>query len=135
MIEGLAKYVGSKVLLAVLGVASILVIVWYWRLEPAERAGIWQVARGTLVWLAFVAALPWALFFVPARVVRAESNLVSGLVLLGYVVVDVLAALYLTGGSLGTRWQAAAMVVGFLCAAVYNFMVCEFLAERSENAI
>lgn len=134
MIESIAKYVGGKVLMAVLGVASIIVIIWYWRLQPGERAELWSLARGALAWMAFVAVLPWALFFVPARVVRAESNAASAGALAAYLLVDVLFALYLTGGSFGTRVQTAAMVVGFLFAAVYNFVVCEFLAQRSEDS-
>jgi hypothetical protein len=27
------------------------------------------------------------------------------------------------------------MILGFLCAAVYNYIVCDFLAERSEDAM
>jgi hypothetical protein len=83
MIEGVARYVGGKVLMAVLGVASVLVVVWYWRLPEESRAAIWTTVRGALVWAGFVAALPWALFFVPGLVVRAENNWVSAAALLG----------------------------------------------------
>src|SRR5262245_2279841 len=128
MIEGLGKSIGGKLLSAVLGVASIVVVIWYWRLPEADRAAMWGMARGALIWLAFVALLPWALFFVPGRVVRAESNLASGLTLLGYLAIDGLFAWYLIRGPMESNWQIGAMVIGFLLAAVYNFAVCEFLA-------
>jgi len=134
MIEAAARYVGGKTLGALLTVASILVIIWYWRQAPEDRDALWAMVRGTLIWLGFVAVFPWALFFVPARVARAESNLVSAALLAGYLAVEVVFALYLTGGRTGNTWQKAALILGFLCAAVYNFVVCEFLAGRSEDA-
>jgi hypothetical protein len=135
MIGAIAKYVGGRTLTAVLGVSAVLIIIWYWRLPLEARAELWSTVRGALIWIGFVAALPWALFFVPPRVVRAESNLISGLTLVAYLAADVLFALYLTQGSVGSHWQTGLMLIGFLCAAVYNFVVCEFLAERSEEPV
>lgn len=135
MIEGVAKFVGGKVLTAILAVTVALVVIWYWRLPPESRAALWSSVRAGLIWIGFVLVLPWALFFVPGRVVRADSNVVSGLVLFGYLLVEIAFALFLTGGTFGTGWQRALMCVGFLAAAVYNFVSCEFLARRSEDAL
>jgi hypothetical protein len=135
MIAGLAKYIGNKLLAALLVVCSGLIIIWYWRLGPEGREAIWIMVRGALIWLGFVAVLPWALFFIPARVVRAESNLLSALVLLAYLVMDILFALYLSDWQMGNVWQSGVLLLGFLCAAVYNFLVCEFLADRFEDSM
>ena len=134
MIDGLGKYIGNKVLGTLLLVCSVMIIIWYWRLDPESRQAIWTIARSTLVWLGFVAVVPWALFFVPPRIVRAESNLISALTLLAYWAADIGFAFYLTGGQTGNTWQKGVMLVGFLCAAVYNFVVCEFLADRFEDS-
>jgi len=134
MIQSIARYVGAKVLTALLVVASAVVVIWYWRLAPEARAQMWEVVRGGMIWVGFVFVLPWALFFVPPRVVRAESNVVSALMLLGYLALDIGFALYLTAGSMGNAWQTGLMLLGFLCAATYNFVVCEYLADRSDNA-
>ena len=134
MMNGLAKYVGGKVLTAVLTVAAILIVVWYWRLAPQDRAALWGIIRGAMLWLGLVAALPWALFFVPARVVRTESNTASAMMLVAYLVVDFALALYLIGGFPANGWHRGIVLLGLLCAAVYNFIVCEFLAQRAEDA-
>ena len=134
MFAAIGKYLGGKALTAILAVASVLVVIWYWRLPPEARAHLWATAQGVLTWMGFVAVLPWALFFIPARVVRAESNAASGLTLATYLVVDLGFALYLTGGRVGDHWSAGLMLVGLLCAAVYNFVVCEFLAQRAEDS-
>ncbi len=134
MIQGVAKYLGGKVLTAILVVACALVVIWYWRLDPSAREALWSSVKGVLIWLGFVAVFPWALFFVPTLVVKAESNAVSAFTLLGYLAVDVAVAFLLSGGSWGSTWQAVLMCVGFLAAGVYNFMVCDFLAERAEES-
>lgn len=133
MIQAIAKYVGGKVLTAVLTVTVALVVIWYWRLDPAARAAIWTNARLILTWIGFATVLPWALFFVPPLVLKAESNLVSALTLSAYLLVDVLWALWLSGWAVGGTLAWAVMILGFLCAAVYNFVVCEFLADRAED--
>jgi hypothetical protein len=134
MIQAIAKFVGGKVLTAVLTVSVALVVIWYWRLDPAARAAIWTNARLILTWIALAAVMPWALFFVPPLVIRTESNLVSALTLIGYLLIDILLALWLAGWSVASTLAWSAMILGFLCAAVYNFVVCEFLADRAENA-
>ncbi len=134
MIEGVAKYVGGKALSAAILVCAALAVIWYWNLPPEQKELIWRTVKGALVWVGFVAVLPWALFFVPAMVVKAESNLVSALALAGYLAVDVAFALYLTGGGMGGTLSKGVMILGFLAGAVYNFMVCEFLAQRSEDS-
>ena len=135
MFGGLGKYVGGKVLGAILTVAGILVIIWYLRLAPGSKDAMWSMIRGGLLWLGLAAALPWALFFVPAKVVRLESNAASALMLVGYLLADLAFAVYLIGSVPGGGWSRAIVVLGLLCAAVYNLIVCEFLAERAEDAI
>jgi hypothetical protein len=134
MIEHIARYVGAKVLTTLLVVVSIIVVIWYWRLTPEARADLWGLVRGGLIWLGFVLVLPWALFFVPARVARADNNAISAVMLLAYVALDIGFAFYLTSGHMGNAWQAGAMLLGFACAAAYNFVVCEYLADRLEDA-
>jgi hypothetical protein len=135
MIEWLGKYVGGKVITAGLVVVSALVVIWYWRLPPEARAQMWGLVRGALIWLAFVAVLPWALFFLPAWVVRREQNWASAALLLAYLAVDAALALFLTGWRIGSTWQTAALLVGFALAGIYNFAVCEYLAQRSEESL
>jgi hypothetical protein len=132
--EGFLKSVAGKVVTAVLAVCGIIIIIWYLRLTEDQKATIWSTARGVLIWAGCVAALPWALFFVPAWILRFESNLASAAMLVGYLAVDIILALAMIHGHGVTGWQKAALLFGFLCAAVYNFVVCEFLANRGEDS-
>lgn len=135
MFPTIAKFIGGKILTAILVVTSVLIVIWYYRLPLEDRAAMWAAARDVLVWIGFVLVLPWATFFVPARVVRADSNVISGLMLLGYWIADIAFALYLTGGTVGGTFQAAILILGFLCAGLYNFLACEFVADRAEDAV
>jgi hypothetical protein len=62
-----------------------------------------------------------------------ESNVASALLLLGYAVADIVAALMLAGVR-GHNWLAwIVLLIGFLSAGVYNFLVCEYQASRLEE--
>jgi hypothetical protein len=134
MLQGIAKYVGGKVLTAVIAVTAAVILIWYWQLPPEAKQAIWDALRRALIWTGVVAVLPWATFFVPPLLVRAESNVVSALALLGYLLVDVVAALWLAGWSISGAMTWLVVLFGFGCAATYNFVVCEYLAGRAEEA-
>jgi len=134
MFEWLAKYIGAKVLVAVCALGCILAGIWFYQ-HPEDLRALWSVIRLTLAWLAFVAVLPWALFFVPPMVVKAEANALSAAMLVGYVAVDALAAFWLAGWHVGSTLGWVVLLAGFLAAAVYNFLVCESIAERAEDRL
>lgn len=133
MWKSVGKYVGGKVLTAVLVVSAGLAGFWFYQ-HPDDLAHLWTTLKLSLAWLGFVAVLPWPLFFVVILVVRAESNLASGLMLLGYLACDVLIAFWLAGWSVTGPLDWVLLILGFLAAAIYNFLVCEFIASRIEAA-
>ena len=133
MLTAIGQYVGAKVVTAVLVVASAGAVIWFWR-HPEDLRTIWLTIKYALVWLGFVLVLPWATFFVTPWVVAKESNAAAGLMLFGYALADVVVAAWLMGGIRGhgtLTWGV--LLLGFLAAAVYNFKVCEYQAERAEG--
>jgi len=132
MWKSVAQYVGGKLLTAVLVVSAALAGLWFYK-HPENLASLWGTLKLTLAWIGFVAVLPWALFFVPPRILRAESNLASALMLIGYVMLDVLIAFWLAGWSVAGALTWVVLILGFLSAGVYNFVVCEFLASHAED--
>ena len=129
----MGKYVGGKVLTALLVVTSAMIVIWYWQLPPEQKEAIWSGLKCSLIWIGFAAVLPWALFFVPPMLVRAESNLISALGLIGYLVLDVLAALWLADWQVGGALAWLVVILGFGCAAIYNLLVSEYLAQQAEE--
>ncbi len=135
MWEGIAKYVGGKVLTAVLAVASVFGVIWFWK-HPEQLQALWQVIKYVAAWLGFVAVLPWALFFVARWVMKKESNVIAGLMLAGYLLLDVIVALFLSGGISGhSTLTWIVLLLGFASAAVYNFLVCDYQADRIDESL
>lgn len=130
MLTAIGQYVGGKVVTAILVVASAGAVIWFWK-HPEHLQTIWLTIKYVLVWLGFVLVLPWAMFFVMPWIVSKDSNAAAGAMLLGYVLADAVVALYLAGGVRGhdaLTWMV--LLLGFLSAGVYNFLVCDFQADR-----
>lgn len=133
MWASLGKFVGGKVLGAILIVASGASLIWFWK-HPEQLQAIWATLKGVIAWLGIVIVLPWATFFVPAKVVKLESNAAAAVMLAGYLLVDVLFALWLGGWSIDGTLTWVVLILGFLAAGVYNFLVCDTVAERLDEA-
>lgn len=133
MLTTFGQYLGGKVVTIVLGTGAVGALIWFWR-NPDDLQTIWHTIKYALVWLGFVALLPWATFFVTTWVVSKDSNLASGLMLAGYLVLDVVVAFSLIGRFTGLgSLSLFVLLLGFLAAAVYNFKVCEYQASRLER--
>lgn len=126
-----ANFVGAKVLTALLVVSSGAAIIWFWNHPEAVQA-IWETLRGALVWMGFVLIFPWATFFVPVWVMRRESNVAAATMLGGYLLANVLVAFWLGGWHFDGTLTWVVLLLGFSSATVYNFLVCDYLAERIE---
>jgi len=134
MLTAIGQYVGAKVVTAVLVVAGAGAVIWFWR-NPEDLQTIWQVVKYAVVWLGIVLVLPWATFFVTRWVASLESNAGAGLMLLGYTAADAAVAFLLIGrvsGLGGLSWMV--LLLGFLSAGVYNYVVCDYQASRLDEA-
>ncbi len=132
MFAAIGKFVGAKVLTAVLIVSCGASVIWFWN-HPEHLQSIWAVLKGVLVWIGLVLVLPWTAFFVTGWAVKRDSNIAAGLLLGGLVAVDVLLALYLAGWGVSGALTWMVLLLGFLSAAVYNFLVCDFQASLFED--
>lgn len=133
MFATLAHYITGKVVTAILIVAGGGALIWFWQ-HPEHLQTLWKTLKYVVTWIGFVLVLPWASFFVIPWVVRKESNAAAAAMLAGFVLLDVLVAFYLIGAVSGLgslTWMV--LILGFLCAAVYNLMVCNYQAGRLEN--
>ena len=133
VLETIGKYVGGKVVTAILVVSSVGAGIWFWN-HPEDLRTIWLTIKYVLVWMGIVVLLPWATFFVATWVVAKESNAAAAVMLLGYALVDIVVAFLLIGGVSGHNFLTwMVLVLGFLSAGVYNFKVCEYQAGRLDE--
>lgn len=133
MLESLGKLLANRVISALVLVGSAGAVIYFWR-NPDDLAAIWDTIKYVLVWIGFVLVLPWATFFVPRWVMKKDSNVAAGLMLAGYSAADIFFAVVLLGGIGGhSALVWAVLILGFLAAGVYNFVACEYQAERWED--
>lgn len=134
MWASLGKFIGGKVLTAILIVGSGASLIWFWK-HPEVLRALWENLKGVLAWLGFATVFPWAMFFIPAKVIKLESNGAAAAMLIGYLAVDVLVAFWLADWSVVGTLTWVVVLLGFLTAGVYNFLVCDFLACRMEESL
>ena len=129
----LGQYIGARVVTAVLVVASVAVGIWFWN-HPEQLENLWLVVRRGLLWLGLVLVLPWASYFATGWVVRRDTNASAAALLGGLTLVDAGFAFYLSSWQVTGVLTWMVLILGILCAAVYNFLVCDFQAERFSDA-
>ena len=132
MIETIGKYVGAKVVTAICFVASAAAVIWFWR-HPESAQALWQTVKYSLAWIVFAAVLPWVSFAVLPRVLKAESNALSAALLVALLAADVTVALWLCGWHVAGALAWTVLLLGFMAAGAYNFVVCESLARQLES--
>ncbi|MEE8170148.1 MAG: hypothetical protein V3T70_06340 [Phycisphaerae bacterium] len=133
IIEGIGKYVGGKVVTAICFVASAGAVIYFYR-NPDDLKDIWTVVKYGIAWIAFAVVMPWGAFALLPRILKADSNATSALLLCGLTGADILMALWLCGWSVGGALAWSVLLLGFIAAGAYNFVVCESLARHIEGS-
>lgn len=124
MWAAVGKFVGSKLVTAVLVVGVAGGLIWFWK-HPEDLRAIWETIKVALAWIGLAAVLPWALFFMVPVARKFDSNAASAVVLLFYFALDALAALWLADWNVEGALSWTVVLLGLLAAAVYNFLVAE----------
>jgi hypothetical protein len=131
VISAIGKYVGGKVVTTLCVFAAAAAGYWFYR-HPEDLRTLWAVIRLTLAWIGFAAALPWTSWLFLRRVLAMESNAAALGMLAGYSALDVLAAMWLAGWSVSGALSWTVLMLGFIAAGTYNYVVCESLARQLE---
>ncbi len=132
MIEAIGKYVGGKVVTILCLLGAGLAGYWFYT-HPDEIRTLWSVVRLALAWIAFAAVLPWSSFAMMKWVLRFESNAAGAILLAAYSVLDIVAALWLAGWQVRGALAWTVVLVGWLAATAYNYVICESLARHVDR--
>ncbi len=127
----LGKYVGGKVLTAILVVATGCGVIWFWK-HPEHIQTLWDTTKASLVWIGFVLVLPWATFFAIPLARKFDNNAAPAIMLILYAALDLLVALYLAGWHISGALTWAVVLLGLLSASVYNYLVAQTIDDRME---
>jgi hypothetical protein len=114
--------------LAVLGV--IVAAISWWQMDEATRQMlVWGTGR-IFAWLGVMLVLPWPSFAIIGWVARMDSNAAGGALVGVYSVAEVVLLAWLFHWRMpnGTAWTF--LLLGGLVSAVYNLLVCDWIAEK-----
>ena len=127
---GILGRLGEKILGWVALGLLVLAAYGVYRMGPEGRGAVLSAAGRTVGWIAFVALLPWISRFFVKRLLSVGENWVGLLLIGGLLVVDVLVGLWLLGGLPTGVWSWIVSLAAIGVAGAYNFLVCEYVAER-----
>jgi len=108
-------------------VGGSLILNSYWRSRIADSSKGWRI----FFWILFTLLLPIAAIPLIRRLVSAESNAANLLLLLGLTVIDMFAALLLTGFWIPTVWTALILVAALGGSIFYNYCIASFVERMS----
>lgn len=128
-----ARALAGRVITGVVLLGTVGAGYWFWK-HPEHLALLWKTAKYALAWVAFVAALPWATFFLTSLALNRGSNRASAALLIAYTAADAAVAIWLAGGVQSHNTLTwVVLCFGILVSAIYNYASCEFIARRMED--
>lgn len=134
------KFVGAKVAGAIITVAVLAGGFWAYRnWDQVEAFG--HIVKLVLVWLLVVAVLPWTSFFFMRSLLDYQSsltnakfaNFASVAIIAAFWVVDIFIALWLGDFSISGGFTWFVVLLGFVAAGAYNYVICESLARYVDS--
>ena len=126
----LLKTVTGKVVGGAVALGVIAAGITWWQMDPDTRQRILTGTGRIMMWLGIVLVVPWATFFLSARVAKLESNLAGGALVLAYSIAEVVLLAWLFDWKIEGASQWTFFLLGFLLACVYNLFTCDWIAEK-----
>ena len=126
----LLKTVTGKVVAGAVALAVVAAGISWWQMDEATRQMLLSGTGKIVSWLLIVLLVPWATFFLTTWVAKRESNAAGAALVAGYTVLEALLLAKLFEWNVRTPTAWTFLIVGALFAAVYNLLVCDWLAEK-----
>jgi len=126
----LLKTVTGKVVAGVMALAVIAGGISWYQMDPATRHMLLSGTGRIVAWFGIVLLVPWATFFVTTWVAKFESNAAGAGLVAGYTLIEAVLLAWLFDWSIHGAMPWTFLVAGALFAAVYNLLVCDWLAEK-----
>ncbi len=123
----IAERVVSWLALALIVLAGVAV----WQMGPEGRENVWNWIWRVTVWLVVIAALPWSATLLIERVLDAGSNWAAAALVAVYVLLSALIGVGLLTAWPASAWGWLAALAALGVGGTYNYLVLEYLAQRS----
>jgi hypothetical protein len=124
------KSILGKILTGLIVLLVIAAAISWWRMDPAQRDALLSAAGRIAGWIGIVLVLPWATFFLIARVGRIDSNAAGATLVAAYTLIELLLLGWLIDWNLASPLRWIFFILGLLIAAAYNLFTCDWIAEK-----
>src|SRR5690242_6323781 len=96
------KGIVGKIVTGVVALVVAAAGISWWQMDPATRQSLLSGSGKIVSWAGVVLVVPWAIFFVVARVAKLESNLAGAMLVGALTLLEVLLLVYLFNFSVPT---------------------------------
>lgn len=124
------KGIGGKVVGGVVLLGVVVAGIAFYQAGPEGRAAFFDASGKIMGWLLIVVLAPWALFWLVVKVARRETNASAALLVAGITLAELFGLWWMFNFGIGGPITITFFVVGALLAAVYNLLVCDWIADK-----
>ncbi|HEX4053478.1 MAG TPA: hypothetical protein VHX86_04365 [Tepidisphaeraceae bacterium] len=124
------KSITGRIVTALLAIAVVVAAISWWQMDPSTRQTLVSGAGRILAWFGVILAWPWASFAIIAWVARKDSNSAGAVLVAAYTIAELILLAWLFHWHMpgATAWTF--LLLGGLVSAVYNLLVCDWIAEK-----
>ena len=124
------KGIGGKVVGGVVILGVVVAGIAFYQAGPEGRAAFFDASGKIMGWLLIVVLAPWALFWLVVKVARRETNASAAALVAAITAAELLGLWWMFNFGIGGPITITFFVVGALLAAVYNLLVCDWIADK-----
>ncbi|GMU82066.1 MAG: hypothetical protein AMXMBFR47_19370 [Planctomycetota bacterium] len=128
---GILSRLSEKVLGWIALAIVVLLGIAIYQMPADTKSAIWSGFWRSVVWFLLAAGVPWTAALFIRRVVQFGTNWAGIGLIAGFTLADVLLGISLMTVWPSGAWAWAATIAAVSVAGIYNYLVCEYLAERS----
>jgi hypothetical protein len=126
------KSITGKIVTGLVALSVVAAGISWWQMEPETRQMLLSGTGKIVSWVGIVLVVPWAIFFIVARVAKLESNLAGAILVIVVTALELVVLGWLFDWSIPTPTAWTFVVLGGLLAGVYNLLTCDWIAEKLE---
>ena len=124
------KTMTGKIVTGLVTLAVIAAGISWWQMDPNTRQMLVSGTGKIFSWLGIVLIVPWATFFVIARVAKFDNNLAGAILVGAYTLIETVVLAWLFNWQVPSATAWTFLILGGLFAAVYNLFTCDWIAEK-----
>ena len=126
------KTITGKVVSGLVALAVIAGGISWYRMDETTKQAIVSGTGKIFSWLGVVLIVPWLSFAVIGRVAKTQSNAAGAALVLCMTGIEIVLLGWLFNWSIAGRAAWTFVLLGGLVAAIYNLLVCDWIAEKVE---